>query len=522
MGNLKVGRPYAAWCGKTATFRCSDDGGCKPPRRRVLSNVHVRRSSRRDAPSTSRFLAETTVRRAALATIVAGILTLCAGVSVGSITITLDYTYDTYNEVGFFDTQAKRDRLQAAADALSYRLLDDLQAIAPSGGNTWTAKFVNPLTGAEEDLGNLSIPANDLRIYVGGRDLGTTTLGQGGPGAIGANGSQAWLTTVSTRGEGATINPGAVNFGPWGGSLTFTTNPAVNWNFSAAPPVMGQFDFYSVATHELTHLLGFGTCDSWDNHVSGSFFTGPASVAEYDGVGNVPLSADHAHWVNGTNDDGHETAMDPSLGSGTRKPLTALDLAALTDIGWVIGPPVPLVGDVNGDGFVDIFDVNDVSAHWGQSGPAGDANGDSMVDIFDINLISSNWGTSYGGGAEVAVAAVPEPGAIGLGLAGSLGAWILVHRWRRQAQSLGRRFDPPSTRDDAAAFAHDPRYDGSRRSLLTRHHQSARPARQVLAYTGLTGLYCVHVPIHWSALLAPGADSWANPLRRPRPPCTVL
>ncbi len=48
-------------------------------------------------------------------------------------------------------------------------------------------------------------------------------------------------------------------------------------------------------------------------------------------------------------------------------------------------------GDINTDGTVDIFDINDVSAHWSQSGPAGDANGDGIVDIFDINLISSNW-----------------------------------------------------------------------------------------------------------------------------------
>ncbi len=62
-------------------------------------------------------------------------------------------------------------------------------------------------------------------------------------------------------------------------------------------------------------------------------------------------------------------------------------------------------GDINLDGAVDIFDINDVSAHWSQSGPAGDANGDGIVDIFDINLISSNWGAS--GGAT----AVPEPSA---------------------------------------------------------------------------------------------------------------
>jgi hypothetical protein len=64
-----------------------------------------------------------------------------------------------------------------------------------------------------------------------------------------------------------------------------------------------------------------------------------------------------------------------------------------------------LPGDVNDDGFVDIFDVNLVSSHWGETGPVGDANGDMTVDIFDVNLISANWSPA-GAGATVGV---PEP-----------------------------------------------------------------------------------------------------------------
>jgi hypothetical protein len=50
--------------------------------------------------------------------------------------------------------------------------------------------------------------------------------------------------------------------------------------------------------------------------------------------------------------------------------------------------------DVNMDGYVDIFDVNLVSAHWGDTGAPGipgDANYDGIVDIFDVNSISANW-----------------------------------------------------------------------------------------------------------------------------------
>jgi hypothetical protein len=62
-----------------------------------------------------------------------------------------------------------------------------------------------------------------------------------------------------------------------------------------------------------------------------------------------------------------------------------------------------ILGDVNDDDFVDIFDVNVVSANWGSpGGPTGDANGDGNVDIFDVNLISANWHPPASTG-------VPEP-----------------------------------------------------------------------------------------------------------------
>jgi hypothetical protein len=68
--------------------------------------------------------------------------------------------------------------------------------------------------------------------------------------------------------------------------------------------------------------------------------------------------------------------------------------------------PSSLAADVNFDGVVDIFDVNFVSSHWGESGPYGDANGDRIVNIYDVNLISAQWTVAPGGGMSTAV---PEP-----------------------------------------------------------------------------------------------------------------
>ena len=61
------------------------------------------------------------------------------------------------------------------------------------------------------------------------------------------------------------------------------------------------------------------------------------------------------------------------------------------------------LGDVNGDHFVDIFDIALISAHWYPEPPIGplgycrdaDINLDDSVNISDINIASDNWGNYY-------------------------------------------------------------------------------------------------------------------------------
>src|SRR6478736_1841194 len=67
---------------------------------------------------------------------------------VPSVAIQFDYRYDSS---GFFNDQARKDVLQAAANAITSRLNDTLDAIpAPTGNNSWTATFTNPSTGNED------------------------------------------------------------------------------------------------------------------------------------------------------------------------------------------------------------------------------------------------------------------------------------------------------------------------------------------------------------------------------------
>lgn len=243
-----------------------------------------------------------------------------------TITFQFDYSRDTNH---FFDDTARRQILELAGETIGNRLDDHLLSIAPSGGNTWSLTASNPSGNGSFTLDDQSIPEDTILVFVGARNM--SSLGVGGPGGYSSSGSEAWLDLVAARGQTGMLEVPESDFGVWGGSITFDND--ANWYFGMSADGQGsnQQDFLSVAMHELGHVLGIGTAGSWDSQISGSFFTGENSVAEYGG--NVPLSGS-AHFHEGIEDAGSEVAMDPSILVGTRKLFTALDYAALADIGW--------------------------------------------------------------------------------------------------------------------------------------------------------------------------------------------
>ncbi len=265
--------------------------------------------------------------------------------TASAVSLLFDYTYDTN---GFF-TPARRSTLQAAGLWIGSRLGDDLSAIVPSGGNTWTQEFDHPSTGNRLSLANRSVAANALVIYVGASELGSSTAGEGGPGGYSASGSTSWLDQVDSRGQaGGLINP-PTDFGPWGGAITFdlTTTWYADQNTATTEPFAG-IDLYSVALHEIAHVLGFGTSIPFNQQIdfTAITFTGSSSTAVFGS--NPPLN-NEAHWragltstVFGTSIQ-QQVAMDPTILEGTRKHLTELDMAGLRDIGWEVVPE-PSVG----------------------------------------------------------------------------------------------------------------------------------------------------------------------------------
>ncbi len=254
--------------------------------------------------------------------------------ALANIDIQFDFSYDTSN---FFSSNPDSvAALNAAASVFETRFADNLTAITSSGGNSFDTAFFNPadpFAASYISLADQSVQANVIRIYAGAADLGGGTLGVGGPGGFGCSGFGSFCSNAASRGQGTVTGSSATDFAPWGGTISFD-NASTNWYFglTSSGLMNSQYDFYSVAVHELAHVLGFSSSDSFNNLVQGGQFVGAHA-------GTVALTAD-GHWADGTlgsvNGIAQEAAMSPALSNGQRKYFTDLDFAAMQDIGWQV------------------------------------------------------------------------------------------------------------------------------------------------------------------------------------------
>jgi hypothetical protein len=307
-----------------------------------------------------------------------------------AVTFQFDTTYDTS---GFFtQNPAAMTVLEQAAQILGSRLNDSLPAIAPGGGNTWTATFFNPSNpGATVQVNNLSVPANTLVVYVGAAPLGGTELGEGASGTAGASGTIAWDNLAAARGQAGVLASPPTDFGPWGGAVSFDSG--TRWSFSGTggTPGAGQVDFLSVALHELSHVLGYGTAPSWFSNVNGTNLAFTGAHAEAVSGGPAPIDPTEAHWAQSALSGGTTPVMTPAIVPGVRRPYTPLDWAGLADIGWTVDqlvvttPPPASVTAGNGfgltvavedpDGIVDTTYSATVSLALGNQPPGATLGG---------------------------------------------------------------------------------------------------------------------------------------------------
>jgi hypothetical protein len=252
------------------------------------------------------------------------ILLLNAGLQSFAFHIAFDYTYDTN---GFFAATERRITLQQAASVFETRIQTVLEPITPANGNQWTLSFTDPGSGLKTVVTNLTLLENTVRIFISAGDLGSNHLGFSDFGYTYAGNSE-WLSLFHRR-----IN--LTNYNIIGGVISF--NSTLDWHFETNFMALGtittnQYDFYSVAVHELGHLMGI-TKKGMEGHSTNDAFIGPTVTNLFEGP--VPLTSDY-HIQPNTRYRGNTLIMVPVISPGNRRIFTEIEFAILSDIGYAV------------------------------------------------------------------------------------------------------------------------------------------------------------------------------------------
>ena len=314
-----------------------------------------------------------------------------------AVILEFDYSHD---KDGYFDAPERRAVIEAAGAHVN-RFVDSLEGIHPDSENKWVTVPPIPPTGSDGFLFDMVIPQDTLKIIIGGNSilpeltLATTTAKEAGF----LSGTPEFERTVTTRGqEGALASP-PTDFGPWGATIMFNSDPEnVSWHFGLDTEGLEphETDFMTVLMHELMHVFGFGGAASFQEHIDNLHFTGPAAQAVGSSNNSSLAMHDDGHWKIGTLSTvgglPQEASLGPIISPGQRLYPTPLDRAALVDAGW----EPARTGDANLD---RQFDANDLvvtlqGAKYRTGEVASWRDGDWTDDLFfDQNDLIDALGT---------------------------------------------------------------------------------------------------------------------------------
>lgn len=313
-----------------------------------------------------------------------------------ALDIKIDFLHDEAADKFFSSTPKAKSAVEKAAKDLGDILTNSMTQVSGDvftgiNGSTsatldWSWSYKNPITGLQETIDSPSIAEDTVVVYVGTRSLSGSTLGQGGAGGAGVqisgsgfpsewigavDAAEANSNAVMRRGSGPVIGrfSGGANFGGFigqydldfglaVGNLWFDSDTDNNgfrdsgatlesyWHYDTDTSVAAsKIDLYTVALHEILHVMGAGSSQTWEDLSNGSQWLG-TEAALVAGTANL-LASDGSHiredLLSPRLSDGvlQQAVLAPSITPGVRKELTELDVAILTDLGYLVTVPEP-------------------------------------------------------------------------------------------------------------------------------------------------------------------------------------
>jgi T5SS/PEP-CTERM-associated repeat protein len=321
--------------------------------------------------------------------------------------------------------------VQTGAD-LTFTGSTDINADGDAGstGTLTVTGFGSTVTMSSSvtmNIGHASLGTATLNVFVGGtftKNAGSINLHP--TGTINLNGGRVNAAMIDHTGGGTfNFTGGTLNVGTFLGTLDQDGGALTP---GASPGTTSVSGDYNLNAGSLTIEIGGLTPGTEHDMVSvtGAVNLGLTSVLDVFLVNAfTPLVGDSFDILDFGSITGNFATLNlPALGAGLD-----WDTSNLLIDGTLSVITASLVGDLDGDGFVGITDLNIVLGNWNQNVPPGDPladpSGDGFVGIDDLNTVLGNWNA---GTPPQASSSVPEPGMLGLS---ALGCLLLTARPRR-------------------------------------------------------------------------------------------